>query len=466
MKARELLNIGFKEGPIIGQILKACDLAKAHGSSAVEIRETVTKLCSSPESFNEDEIWKDVALEWKFVLHPHSQTVYKFENKEFPIWGKDNIEEGAIDQMANAMRLPITSAGALMPDAHSGYGLPIGGVLATEGVVIPYAVGVDIACRMMMTVTPIPAAEFKKYSDDFVAAIGLATCFGKGQSFDVRKEHPVLDKDWGFCKIVASVKDLAWEQLGTSGSGNHFVDIGIIEFKRDFRSFKAGDQYVAVLSHSGSRGPGNKIATHFSKLAQTFHPKLPPDYKHLAWLEIDRPEGQEYWASMELMGEFASANHHLIHEGILDAMGLPALLQVENHHNFAWKEIHDGREVIVHRKGATPASIGTLGVIPGSMASPGFLVEGKGNVSSLHSASHGAGRAMSRKKTKESNRWSQVRGTLDKMGIQLLSAGLDEAPNGYKSITKVMAAQDDLVTIVAQFDPRIVKMSDEDESED
>jgi tRNA-splicing ligase RtcB len=161
-------------------------------------------------------------------------------------------------------------------------------------------------------------------------------------------------------------------------------------------------EYLALLSHSGSRGTGAAVCDHYSKLAMAMHPELPKEYQRLAWLDLASPEGQDYWAAMELMGRYAAANHELIHRHIARNLGAQVLLDVENHHNFAWKETHDvgdgrgPRELIVHRKGATPAGAGVLGIIPGSMATPGYVVRGKGNAASLNSASHGAGRVMSR----------------------------------------------------------------------
>ena len=163
------------------------------------------------------------------------------------------------------------------------------------------------------------------------------------------------------------------------------------------------------------------------------------------------------------MGDYAAANHALIHKHIAKQVGASVMLRVENHHNFAWKENHviDGeeREVIVHRKGATPAGKGVLGIIPGSMATPGFLVRGKGEPTSLNSASHGAGRLMSRTEAGQRFTWSAVKKTLAESGVELLSAGLDEAPGVYKDIHSVMAAQMDLVEVLGRFDPKIVKMA-------
>ena len=187
-------------------------------------------------------------------------------------------------------------------------------------------------------------------------------------------------------------------------------------------------EYLALLSHSGSRGTGAKVCEHYSKRAMARHDYLPKELKHLAWLSLDDEDGQEYWGAMNLMGEYAAANHALIHRAIGRKLGANLILDVENHHNFAWKETHGGREVIVHRKGATPAGKGVLGVIPGSMASPGYVVRGRGEGAALHSASHGAGRVMSRTKALQSFTWSGVKKLLAKRGVELLSSGLDEVP--------------------------------------
>jgi tRNA-splicing ligase RtcB len=220
---------------------------------------------------------------------------------------------------------------------------------------------------------------------------------------------------------------------------------------------------VALLSHSGSRGTGAAVCNHFSKLAFAQFKDLPNELKRLAWLSLDSQEGQEYWNAMELMGDYAAANHACIHRHVTENLSAQVLLDIENHHNFAWKEKHliDGveREVVVHRKGATPAGPEVLGIIPGSMASPGFVVSGKGNAESLNSASHGAGRAMSRKAANEKFNWKDVNRFLRERGVTLISAGLDEVPMAYKNIREVMAAQSDLVTVLGQFDPKLVKMA-------
>ncbi len=401
-------------------------------------------------------------------------SAYENEIRAIPlpyrVWGAEQIDEQSLAQMNAAMRLPISVAGALMPDAHVGYGLPIGGVLATEDAVIPYAVGVDIACRVRLSVFPQSPIVIKQKAGQFKNALIENTRFGAGKIWGKheRAEHDVLDDpDWTATRFLASLKDKAYEQLGTSGSGNHFVDWGSLRLEQDDEQLglKAGE-YLALLSHSGSRGVGFKIANHYSEVAMKLHPNLDKTVRHLAWLPLDWNEGQEYWIAMELAGRFAAANHEVIHKRVAKAVGLKPLYSVENHHNFAWKEripapsgfAEPDREVIVHRKGATPAGKGVMGFIPGSMADPGFLVRGKGVIESLNSAAHGAGRQMSRTAALKSITKTERDRYLKERDVTLIGAGLDESPQAYKPIEVVIAAQSDLIEIIGKFKPVMVRM--------
>ncbi len=394
----------------------------------------------------------------------------------YQIWGEELIGPGAIAQMDGAMKLPISIAGALMPDAHEGYGLPIGGVLATDNVVIPYAVGVDIACRMMLTIYPVTSEVLKKTSSaeyhNLCSSLLNNTIFGSGSLgiHEGKIEHPILEKSrWSLSKITLGLRDTAIHQIGTSGTGNHFVEWGEFEIIDPNNPFQLSvGKYLALLSHSGSRGVGFKIASHYTELAKSLMPNLDSSVQHLAWLPLDQDLGREYWESMELAGEFASANHHVIHQRVAEAAGLTPIGSVENHHNFAWREkiILNGieKELIVHRKGATPAQKGVLGVIPGTMADAGYVVIGKGNVDSLNSASHGSGRLMSRTNAKKTITPIQQATYLEQRGIHLVGGGLDEAPQAYKSIDAVMDAQKDLVDVIGKFQPKIVRMASEENS--
>lgn len=455
MTRKQLIRLGVPPGNPIRQ---AADFIAGYmqcGGKAFRLKEEIRAVLADPDAFLEDPMRSGLAKSLMETPRPRAEPV------SYRQWGKD-LEPTAVNQMENACRLPVTVAGALMPDAHPGYGLPIGGVLATENAVIPYAVGVDIACRMKMTVTDIPVDELESNKERLTKAIKAETRFGIGAKFRNRRQHDVLDRDWSVSPITKSYKERAWAQLGTSGSGNHFVEFGVFSARDELEGLPPG-KYVALLSHSGSRGTGAAVCQHYSRLAASKHRNLSGKLKQLAWLFLDEADGQEYWAAMELMGYYAAANHAVIHRHMAEHLGYEVLLGLENHHNFAWKERHliEGkeREVIVHRKGATPASAGVLGIIPGSMASPGFVVEGKGKAQSLNSAAHGAGRVMSRRRAKQIFRWKQVNRLLADRGVSLISAGLDEAPMVYKDIHGVMAAQKDLVEVKGRFDPRLVKMA-------
>ncbi|HTG43207.1 MAG TPA: RtcB family protein, partial [Verrucomicrobiae bacterium] len=427
-----------------------------NGGDKQKLAQEIAGIVAQPALFDEDPLRKEFA---KAIVN--SPPAPRAEPVNYRQWG-EGLEPEAINQMKDACLLPVAVAGALMPDAHVGYGLPIGGVLATENAVIPYAVGVDIACRMKMTVLDLPVDSLDRNQDRLIKAIERETRFGVGANFKTRRQHGVLERDWSCSPITRQNKDKAWSQLGTSGSGNHFVEFGLFTSGGQIKELSPGT-YVALLSHSGSRGTGAAVCDYYSKLAAKKHQDLPRELQRLSWLSLDEAEGQEYWAAMELMGEYAAANHALIHEYITGNLGATVLLDLENHHNYAWKEKHsiEGRErdVIVHRKGATPAGNGVLGIIPGSMAAPGYVVRGRGNTASLHSASHGAGRVMSRTRANQTFNWKEVNQFLRDRGVTLISAGLDESPMVYKDIHAVMAAQTDLVEKLGEFQPKLVKMA-------
>jgi tRNA-splicing ligase RtcB len=293
------------------------------------------------------------------------------------------------------------------------------------------------------------------------------TKFGIGGETREKFDESVMDlPEWRATKIIRDLKDKAYRQLGTSGTGNHFVEWGVVEvFEQDDLLGLSAGSYMALLSHSGSRGFGGNVANYYSKLAMQ-KTKLPKQAAHLAWLDLNTEEGQEYWIAMNLAGKYASANHHEIHAKIAKTLREKPLKMVENHHNFAWKEtLSDGKEVIVHRKGATPAGPNDLGIIPGSMTAPGFVVRGKGHAEALNSASHGAGRVMSRTKALNSITRHQLNKVLDETGIQLIGGDLDEAPMVYKDIETVIAAQKELVKVLAKFSPKIVRMADANRKE-
>jgi len=467
---------GWPDGKIIGLAKAAAEGLEAGGFDRDLILARLDSVRQNPGNFLADPLLADLARECLRLTGrdtPQQDDTLRSLPLQYRVWGQEHIDGEALRQMDWAMRLPITAAGALMPDAHVGYGLPIGGVLATEQAVIPYAVGVDIACQMRLSIYDISPHLIGQKPGQFEKSLLEQTQFGMGAEWkgSRRAEHAVLDDPaWSATRLLRSLQDNAHRQLGTSGTGNHFVEWGAFSLKQDAPELgvKAGE-YLALLSHSGSRSVGFKIADFYSKLAMEKHPTLDKSARHLSWLALDSEAGQEYWLSMELAGKFASANHYIIHHRVAAAVGLKEFAVVENHHNFAWRQklfdpqgaFGSGREVIVHRKGATPAGPGVLGVIPGSMGDAGYLVRGKGVADSLSSASHGAGRQMSRKAAIHSITKTARDTYLRERGITLLGGGLDESPQAYKPIEAIIAAQADLVEIVGKFTPKLVRMADE-----
>jgi tRNA-splicing ligase RtcB len=454
MNKRQLAKLGFPPHAL-QEASAAVGQAAVAGYFANEKAEHVMRqVLSTPAAYQGHPVFG--ALADRLIEEPIEGEYASIEPVEFREWGS-MIDDDSRRQMRDACALPVSVAGALMPDAHIGYGLPIGGVLATDNAVIPYAVGVDIACRMKLSITDLHPDLLEAQPELFDKSLERGTCFGVGKAFDRRQKHDVLDADWSATPWLQNLKDLAAKQLGTSGSGNHFVEWGVLELREPDLGLEPGS-YLALLSHSGSRGPGARTCEHYSKIAADRLPRRYERFQRLAWLDLDSQEGQDYWTAMNLMGEFASANHAVLHRNVLKLAGAESIAGVENHHNFAWREELDGKTVYVHRKGATPAGEGVLGVIPGNMADTCFVVRGKGSTEAINSSAHGAGRVMSRTAAKKEFRWKPWREHLKQKGVRLLAAGLDEVPGVYKNIHEVMAAQSDLVDIVARFQPKVVMM--------
>ena len=469
INGKDLLAIGYQPGKILGLALEV--IAKHYqGAEHETVLALMKDLLESPEAFLDHEILEDLATKMIEEAKEIEETIFLNNTaKEFAVYGSAHIAEGARAQMGTAMRLPVTVGGALMPDAHQGYGLPIGGVLATKNAVIPYGVGVDIGCRMALSIFDITEEDFFHTPDTYKRELIAHTRFGAGHGYHGkdRTEHAVLDRnEFNMTPFIKTLKDKAWSQLGTSGGGNHFVEWGIIEFAADDQPLNIPKgKYLALLSHSGSRGMGATIAGYYTRLAKELC-KLPKEAANLAYLDMNTQAGQEYWLAMNLAGDYASACHDVIHNKLAKAIGGKLLAKVENHHNFAWKESWNGEEVIVHRKGATPAGKGVMGIIPGSMTAPGFLVRGKGAETAINSASHGAGRQMSRTSAIQHITRQEMQAILQANGVTLIGAGLDEAPMADKDINVVMEAQKDLVDIVAKFSPKVVRMADDGSTED
>lgn len=461
LSGKDLIKLGYPESKAISIAINTV-LKYFRRSEKEEIYTMLKAVLANPKEFVEDSAWSKTAL--ALVPSEKKSRVHELlKNRiDYRIFGATEIEEGARNQMEIAMKLPITVAGALMPDAHQGYGLPIGGVLATHNAVIPYGVGVDIGCRMCLTAYPLDEKFLERHRSNLKQILIDNTCFGR-EIFDRPKDHEVLERnEFNEIAVLRNLKGRAAMQIGSSGSGNHFVEFGLMEIGENNEWKLAAGKYLAALSHSGSRGLGAEIARHYTRVAKQLC-MLPGEAASLAWLDLNSEAGHEYWLAMNLAGDYASANHHQIHQRLANELGEKPLMMIENHHNFAWKEkLSDGSVVIVHRKGATPAGDGVLGIIPGSMTAPGFVVKGKGNALSINSASHGAGRLMSRSAAKNSITNKMVKQELAKHAVDLLGGGLDEAPMAYKDIRTVMRYQDELVEVLGEFTPKIVRMCGDD----
>lgn len=361
----------------------------------------------------------------------------------------DGVENGAMEQLLNLSRLPFAfSHIAAMPDCHQGYGMPIGGVLATTGAIVPNAVGVDIGCGMhavKFDIDSVSTEQLKKIMECIRSLVPLGF------------EHHVDDQDWTFDPVGEVTQrefKNAKKQLGTLGGGNHFIEIQ-----------KGSDGYIWAMIHSGSRNLGKQVADYYNKKAielnQKWFTSVPKEHE-LAFLPMDSDEGEAYIEEMEYCVMFAAANRHAIMDCITSAfykMGANPVEEYDVAHNYARLEHHFGHDVWVHRKGATSARVGQVGIIPGSQGTSSFIVEGLGNPQSFMSCSHGAGRKMGRKEAQRSLNLADEQRILDEQGILHSVRGindLDEASGAYKNIVEVIEQQQDLIEVKVQLKPLVV----------
>ncbi|TRX66387.1 RtcB family protein [Carboxylicivirga sp. M1479] len=459
IKGKDLKKLNYKSDRAKSLAINIINSDFKH-LSKIDKLEILEAVLLNPKDYLEHTSLSKIAEELIGKIKTNNGTIYQLDalEKPFNVYGKKHITHDTIRQMEIAMQLPVSVYGALMPDAHVGYGLPIGGVLATENAVLPYGIGLDIGCRMSLSIYDIPTEFIKRNSYQIKTALKEYTHFGIGKIEKHSLDHEVLErKEFNEIDILKQLKGKAQNQLGSSGSGNHFVEFGTVELPGNNAFNLKEGQYVGVLSHSGSRGIGAAIAGHYTKLAKQTC-LLPTGAQHLAWLDLACEVGQEYWLAMNLAGDYAKACHDVIHYRLSKALGIKPVLNIENHHNFAWKECINNQELIVHRKGATPAAEGQMGIIPANMLDPGYIVSGKCNINALNSASHGAGRRLSRKRAKDSYTGSELKKLLKQNKITLIGGGTEEAPMAYKNLEDVMASQNDLINVEGKFYPQIVRM--------
>ena len=456
LKGKDILKLGYPNNQSVNVALEVMK-RNFDTKNLAYVKSLLKEILANPKQFEKHLTFGQIA-EALLSSTKTEKRQLNAQRADFKIFG-ENISEEAKNQLYTALKLPISVGGALMPDAHSGYGLPIGGVLAVENAVIPYGVGLDIGCRMCLSILDIPISFLSGAKDKYEKILLENTKFGMYETHKSHTDHEIFDRDtFDLIPILKRLKGKAIKQMGTSGGGNHFVELGEVEIlEEDTKIGLPKGKYLGILSHSGSRGLGAEIAQYYVRKAVEQCP-LPKEAQQFAWLDLSTHLGMEYWTAMNLAGDYASACHDDIHRRLIKALGGKLKARIENHHNFAWKEEIDGKEVIVHRKGATPANLGELGIIPASMTEKGFIVRGLGNPDSFNSASHGAGREHSRAACKTLFTQSDIKKELKKQHITLIGGNVEEAPMAYKNITEVMAAQSDLVDILGTFQPRIVRM--------
>jgi tRNA-splicing ligase RtcB len=390
------------------------------------------------------------------------EVIYKQGENLVPIksW-VTGIEDGALEQAKNLSNLPFAFKHiALMPDAHQGFGMPIGGVLATKGVIIPNAVGVDIGCGMCAVKTNIKIEDFskdllKKIMGEIRKQIPVGFNHNKEpcESSEMPNGHALYSMDEVNSDVPVCCREYksAIYQLGTLGGGNHFIEIQ-----------KGSDGFVWIMIHSGSRNLGKQVADYYNKIAEESNRKnfsVVTKDKELAFLLADSEEGQDYLSEMTYCMNFAYLNRMKMINIIKNIFKSELVVEFDEviniHHNYVALESHFGENVYVHRKGATSARKGEIGIIPGSQGTASYIVEGLGNEESFQSCSHGAGRRMGRNVAQKTLNLEEEKKKLDDQGIVhgiRSIKDLDEASGAYKSIEEVMENQKDLVKILVRLE--------------
>lgn len=385
-----------------------------------------------------------VYLEEKYSADP---TVCMSNSAPFNIFGKDIIAQNAIDQMIKTCSIPPAIRGALMPDAHKGYAMPIGGVVALEDAISASYVGYDISCMMRASILNLSPQELMRNRGYYAAVLEGSTSFGLGAS-TLDLDHPVMDDDdWDRVNIVKQYKSLAASQLGSSGGGNHFANLMTV-------FYEDGTVGTCILTHSGSRGTGYKIAEYYMQQMRRNLPYGHKIEKGYEWADINSSLGAEYLVAMELMGRYALANHELIHNQFAEKAQLSIEKSIYNRHNYAWVT----EEGVIHRKGATPSNQGEIGIIPGSCGTKSYIVSGMGNPDSLYSSSHGAGRIHSSSDAEKAYKENEFRQYMQDKNILHIGIAPYETHRAYKDIDDVMQGQLELVDIVAMLMPSVTIM--------
>ena len=362
--------------------------------------------------------------------------------------------------MLGAQRLPVSVYGAILPGRQPGLGLPVGGVLATRGAIIPRAGGRDIGCSVVLSVFNKRAGKF---SQDMADILLENTRFGARAGFAEYVDDPVFDDPiWSRNSTLKRAREMARMYFGSCGTGNHFADLGIFHVERDFLNLDANLPYVALLTHFGTRGAGQQIATAYQKEAREYQ-ELPKELKDWAYLPLDTQEGQDFLDAQDPCTRTPLAGHRWLHNNICQALDCELVYRNASCHNFAAQDRFRDEDVVIHRKGVIKLKEEESGIICGSMLSPSKVVISGENEVSLWSAAHGAGRTMGRRQARRQFRGRAVKNQLREAGVRLLSGGQDEWPGVYRDIDQVVHGHGSLIRIVGSFQPKLVAMNPHNE---
>lgn len=465
---RTLLKRGYPQGPVIGRALRyAREMTDRHKRPHTAeadfdrvILDALDVARDEPERYTDcaNAPLRELAAAWLEVQRAEREqatsTLREQPRFYYNFADELTLDPGATEQMDLAMRVPVARAGALMADAHRGYGLPIGGVWALENAVSPNAVGSDIGCQVVLSVFDMSPRHVK---DATLAKLLMHhTAFnhdtlGPSLAADALIEEAGLEQ-LNFVRKHPQVLERVKTQFGSAGDGNHFAVFG---------SYQEGhaEPRLALVTHWGSRAFGAKIGAYYHKLAQRERYKLAAEARQLAWLELGTDLGDEYWVAMEAAVAYARAGHLRVHWELETQLGVPVVRHLSSVHNVASAQRVGGQTLVVHRKGAVSAGVGEAAVIPGSMTHPIVVVRGRGHPHSLASASHGAGRRLSRTQARETLKAEDLKAKLEAARVTLIGGDVEESPDAYKNLGDVMRAQSSLVVPEAQVVPRVVRMA-------
>ena len=435
------------------ELLKVWPRIQAEGWSQSALKTYLTALQNKPELYQDHPLLGELALcllrdRWNYI-----------EPSDLPRWPDRSSGKRGIPE---ARRLPISVHGAVLPGRQAGLGLPVGAVLATRGAVIPRAVGRDLGCRVHLSIFPQASLTRLRESglSDLQRRARPWVRFGLGHdSWAAPSEHPVFDDPaWQQNPVLLRARDRTRKRFGSSGTGNHFIDVGEVMLSATTSEFPSEGRFVAILTHHGSRGLGEDVTEFYHRLARQKCRELPRELKDWAWLSLDTAQGQEYWEAMELCQRITEASHRWLHTQLAEALDLGPSWTHTSPHNFARIELWRDEPVVVHRKGAIRLGSREFGVICGSQTAPTRLVLGTSSDEALHTVSHGLGREMSRGTARRAYRKKANVEAFREAQVRVVHHQPDEWPGVYQDQAAALQAHDGLIVSVGEFTPKIVWM--------